>query len=80
MSKVIQVHALWDQEAKVWVATSEDVPGLVCEADTAEQLESKLRTVIPELLIENGLLICDDHPEVPFHILAERDSVAIACQ
>jgi hypothetical protein len=27
------VHAVWDDEACVWVVTSEDVPGLATEAD-----------------------------------------------
>ena len=34
----LMVYALWDAEAGVWVATSEDVPGLATEADTIEQL------------------------------------------
>jgi len=32
------VKAIWDREAKVWVATSEDVPGLVNEAASTEEL------------------------------------------
>ena len=31
------VVAEWDGEAKVWVATSDDIPGLVTEAETKEQ-------------------------------------------
>ncbi|MEJ2644596.1 MAG: DUF1902 domain-containing protein [Gammaproteobacteria bacterium] len=77
--KVIQVHAVWDDAAGVWVATSDDVPGLVTEADTAEELEVKLRAMIPELLIENGLIDESEHTSIPFHISAERDSVANAC-
>jgi predicted RNase H-like HicB family nuclease len=30
------VTAIWDDEAKVWVAESDDVPGLVTEAPTLE--------------------------------------------
>lgn len=33
-----KVEAFWDSEAEVWVATSEDVPGLVTEASTIEVL------------------------------------------
>jgi len=29
MQKIYFVRAEWDEEAKVWVATSDDVPGLV---------------------------------------------------
>ncbi|OQW89654.1 MAG: hypothetical protein BWK78_07450 [Thiotrichaceae bacterium IS1] len=30
----LQINAIWDDEAKVWVATSEDILGLVTEAET----------------------------------------------
>ncbi|MFN2310230.1 MAG: DUF1902 domain-containing protein [Gammaproteobacteria bacterium] len=76
LAKQIVVHAVWDDEAHVWVATSDDVPGLVTEADTAELLEAKLKVLIPELLIENGLITSSEHQEIPFHLLAERDSIA----
>ncbi len=50
----IIVDAMWDEEARVFVATSVDVPGLVTEADTWEHLQSKLNVLIPELLALNG--------------------------
>jgi predicted RNase H-like HicB family nuclease len=50
MQKIYFVRAEWDEEAKVWVATSDDVPGLVTEAETMEILSSKLEIMIPELL------------------------------
>jgi predicted RNase H-like HicB family nuclease len=65
------VRAEWDGEAGVWVASSDDVPGLATGADTFEELIEKLRVVIPELLEENGLLAADT-VEVPFAVLAER--------
>jgi len=55
-SRVISVKAIWDEDAQVWVATSEDVPGLATEADTLEELTEKLKIMIPELLEANGLL------------------------
>lgn len=48
------VQADWDPEAGVWVATSEDVPGLATEAETIEALTEKLRVMIPELLEANS--------------------------
>jgi len=42
MEKPYYVHAVWDEEARVWVASSEDVPGLATESDTAEALVEKL--------------------------------------
>ena len=50
------VNAFWDPEAKVWVATSDDVPGLATEAGDLDKLIKKLRVMIPELLEANGLL------------------------
>ena len=50
------VTAEWDDEAKVWVASSDDVPGLATGAETFEGLIERLKIVIPELLVENGLL------------------------
>ena len=50
-SAVYQVSAFWDEEAAVWVATSEDVPGLATEADTIEALSQKLRDMVPDLLL-----------------------------
>ncbi|HEY9537884.1 MAG TPA: DUF1902 domain-containing protein [Kiloniellaceae bacterium] len=49
----IVVRAFWDAGAQVWVAESDDVPGLITEADNAEALLAKLRVLIPELLEEN---------------------------
>jgi Domain of unknown function (DUF1902) len=51
------VVADWDSEAHVWVATSEDVPGLATEADSEEHLVNKLKVMVPELLEVNGHLL-----------------------
>ena len=56
MQKIYFVRAEWDGEAKVWVATSDDVPGLATEAETMEELSKKLEVMIPELLTENDYL------------------------
>jgi len=56
-SRVISVKAIWDEDAQVWVATSEDVPGLATEADTLEELTEKLKIMIPELLEANGEVV-----------------------
>lgn len=53
---VYRVHVIWDPEAGVWVATSEDIPGLTTEALTLEDLARKLRTLIPELLGADQIL------------------------
>lgn len=51
----VEVSATWDDEAGVWVAESDDVPGLVTEAETMEALLEKLRILIPELMELSGL-------------------------
>ncbi len=43
----------WDEEARVWFATSDEVMGLATEAATFEELLAKLDVVVPELLAEN---------------------------
>ena len=45
-----KVNLLWDDEACVWVATSEDVPGLVLESGSVDALIEKVRYAVPELL------------------------------
>jgi predicted RNase H-like HicB family nuclease len=70
-----KITAEWDGEAQVWVASSEDVPGLATGADTFEELIEKLKIVIPELLIENGLLPPTTE-QVPFAVRAERTELA----
>lgn len=66
----LQVVARWDDEAEVWVATSEQIPGLVTEADTIEVLLAKLELLIPELLeLNTGQA---PHGDIPVHLKAER--------
>lgn len=67
------VHSQWDEEARVWVASSFDVPGLVTEADSVEALIQKLSLLIPELLELNGRA----SPEpVRFELLTRRTEIA----
>lgn len=51
---VYEILAQWDGGAGVWLAESEDVPGLVAKADSPNVLAQKLRILIPELLELNG--------------------------
>jgi predicted RNase H-like HicB family nuclease len=56
MARPIVVHADWDTEAGVWVATTQDLRGLVTEAESIEALRAKLPGMIVDLLEENGIL------------------------
>jgi hypothetical protein len=50
MDRSITIRAQWDSEASVWVATSEDVHGLVVEADTWPAMIEEVKLVLPDLL------------------------------
>lgn len=44
----------WDDEASVWIATSEDIPGLVLESGSYDALMERVRYAAPELIELNG--------------------------
>lgn len=48
----LRIHAEWDTESSVWVATSEEVPGLVTEVASIELLVERLKRIIPERMPE----------------------------
>ena len=50
-----KVLAVWDDDAQVFIATSDDIPGLVTEAENLGVLERKLKIMIPELLELNHI-------------------------
>jgi len=52
------------------VAESEDVPGLVAEADSPSALVYKLRTLIPELLELNSIT---GKRTASFHVLYQHE-------
>ena len=48
------VKMTWDADAQVWVAESDDVPGLVMESGSFDALLERVRFAIPELLQLNS--------------------------
>ena len=48
------IDTMRDDEAAVWIATSDDVPGLVLESGSLDALFERVRIAIPELLTLNG--------------------------
>jgi hypothetical protein len=50
----ITVNLLWDNEADVWIATSEDVQGLVLESGSADALIERVKFAITELMKPDG--------------------------
>ncbi len=49
-----RIDFLWDAEAAVWVATSDDVPGLVLEGGSFDGLLERVKQAVPELIRLNG--------------------------
>ena len=49
------VQFAWDADAGVWIATSDDVPGLVLEDASFDALTVRVREAIPELVELNRL-------------------------
>ena len=72
------VNAKWDDEAGVWVATSDDVPGLVTESKTFEALLKKLRAMVPELLELNGAM--PKSGNASYRVIAERNETTFAAE
>lgn len=72
-TKPFFIRAEWDDDSQVWVATSDDVPGLATEGETMEQLIQKLKIMIPELLEANGVALSQ---EVPFELISRRFEIA----
>jgi predicted RNase H-like HicB family nuclease len=71
--KSLFVRAEWDEDACVWVATSDDVPGLATEAETTEALMAKLKVMIPELMEANSY---SDGEEISFELFSRRFETA----
>ena len=44
------VNLIWDKETEVWIATSEDIPGLVLESGSFDALLKRIRFAVPEIL------------------------------
>lgn len=69
------IDAFWDAEASVWVATSEDVPGLATEADTIEALSQKLRQIVPDLLLLNHVIAADYAGTITIQLTSHRQEL-----
>lgn len=72
---VYRITMTWDNEAAVWIATSEDVPGLVLESGSFDALIERLRFAVPELLELNGAA----SPSYSLTYAAMRSDVVMAC-
>ena len=51
----VKIDFFWDDDGVVWIATSKDVPGLVLESESFDNLVERVRYAVPELIELNGL-------------------------
>lgn len=59
------LHAAYDPEARVWYTMDCDVPGLITEGETLEELRERAAAVLPELVTDNAHLIDEDRRQGP---------------
>lgn len=64
------VTADWDAEAGVWVAMSEDVPGLVLEAASMDDLVPEIELIIPQLMRANGVWPSNGEQTLDYAVVA----------
>ena len=76
MARPIVIHADWDPDAGVWVATTNDLKGLVTEAKSVEALRAKLPGMILDLLEEYGV----SDPPASIEIIARASDRLIAAE
>ena len=63
----------WDDEASVWIAESEDLPGLILESGSFDALVERVKIAVPDLLE----LDRTDHTQIQLHFKAERLAVLV---
>lgn len=69
MKEIYLVLAEWCSSENVWVASSNDVPGFMTEADSIEALSIKIQSLVPELLHLNNQAIAG---EIMIEIIARK--------
>jgi len=65
------VALIWDDEAKVWIAESNDIPGLCLESASLDELIEDVRSAAPEMLYLN----CQY--EGPVYLIFEAVRIAV---
>ena len=62
------ITTTWDTESSVWIATSEDIPGLALESGSLDALMERVRIAVPDLLSLNG----NEQADIPLFFKSER--------
>ena len=53
------INLIWDDEAAVWIATSENIEGLVLESGSIDALIERVRFAVPEILSLNNKILSE---------------------
>ena len=61
----------WDDEDSVWIAESQDIPGLILESSSFDELVKKVKLAVPELLEISGI----NQTQTKLHFKAEQLAV-----
>ncbi len=63
------INLMWDDEASVWIARSDDIDGLVLESGSIDALIERVRFAVPELLALNNQ---NNQKTAKLHFISER--------
>ncbi len=67
---IITINVEWNIEAAAWLATSEDVRGLVAEAATYHELVEIVKDLLPDLLDTS---LAHDHA-IPYQLVSRHSA------
>lgn len=70
---LVRVNVMRDNEAGVFVGTSDDLPGLVVEAESLDELAREVRDLVPTLIAGRHRKVVDVNARVSY-----TDTVACA--
>jgi hypothetical protein len=65
---------MWDEEAHVWIATSDEIPGLILEHGSLDALIERVRFAAPEILLLNEI---DNQPFSILFRVERHEKIAI---
>ena len=72
------VDTQWNPVARLWVATSSNIPGVAMEAATCEEIIEVVKDALPDLFRESGLDYSEASVSVTFNKRVETISSAAA--
>lgn len=58
------IQLVWDNEVEVWIATSDEIPGLILEDESADRLIQRVILAAPELIELNNM---ERRQDIYFH-------------